>query len=195
MKNWKFAFILLILTSGCKTIQKTNIPDVRCKNEYYFPLQFPESASNENDKLDKSSNEWYSELLCSIKEPILYNLKDKDLEVYRFSLIGPWDSGIVAYRIEKKDSIILLSKSSINGKNSKFNQLSNLEDYMSLEKEIDSLDFWKMFSHSEFGKDGEEWILESYKKGQYHFVDRWSPDDTLFIQTCMLIQKLCENKD
>lgn len=192
-----FTFIFLILIVGCKTIEKKSIQKHSCKNKFYFPLQFPESDSMVNGMLDKYRNEWYSKLLCSLKEPILYNLEDKNLEVYRFSFIGPWDTGMVTYRIEKKDSTFLFTTTSKYEKKTKFEdtQLIKIEDFRELENEIDTLKFWEMNSHGDFGKDGEEWILESYKKGRYHFVDRWSPEDTLFIQTCKLIQNLCEKRN
>jgi hypothetical protein len=44
---------------------------------------------------------------------------------------------------------------------------------------IEESGFWSIstFEKSRNGKDGARWIIEGAKNGDYHFVDRWSPDD------------------
>jgi hypothetical protein len=40
--------------------------------------------------------------------------------------------------------------------------------------------FWKTRTQDpSFGFDGAQWILESKVGDDYHFVDRWSPEDGL----------------
>lgn len=44
---------------------------------------------------------------------------------------------------------------------------------------IVSMDFWKLPSEPTpygTGCDGSEWILEASRRGDYHVVDRWSPE-------------------
>jgi hypothetical protein len=40
------------------------------------------------------------------------------------------------------------------------------------------------------GEDGAQWILEGAKGGRYHIVDRWSPNDGSYRETCLYLLKL-----
>lgn len=41
---------------------------------------------------------------------------------------------------------------------------------------IDAMGFWQMPAQDEVaGMDGAQWILEGYRHGAYHVIDRWSP--------------------
>ena len=43
---------------------------------------------------------------------------------------------------------------------------------------IEANSFWKLPSRDEtrMGCDGAQWIVEGVKDGNYHIVDRWSPE-------------------
>jgi hypothetical protein len=45
---------------------------------------------------------------------------------------------------------------------------------------LDMAEFWTAPTEEENGTvgcDGAQWIMEGAKGGQYHVVDRWSPDE------------------
>jgi hypothetical protein len=47
-------------------------------------------------------------------------------------------------------------------------------------KLLGQADFWKAPTEEKsdaVGEDGAQWIVEGVKDGQYHVVDRWSPEE------------------
>ncbi len=39
------------------------------------------------------------------------------------------------------------------------------------------MNYWRLEKHpSVSGFDGASWIIEGFKNGQYHYVEKWSPE-------------------
>jgi|SRR5579862_339674 len=73
--------------------------------------------------------------------------------------------------------------------------------------QLQRLDFWSMPTEAEqapqaveadssgrmlrlVGMDGSRWILEGLRGGEYHVVDRWSPNDNRYSQLCKYLFRL-----
>ena len=180
------ALILMILAIiCCKNIEIKDIDFIiPNKNEFYFPFNENNNIKIENS-LSKFTNKWYSENLQSMNEPIIYNLKEKNIEIYRLTILPTFDKPFT-YRISKYNNKINIIFKETNGTGGYETgklienkiKLVKEKNWRNLESKLSKIDFWKMktFSDSMKIKDGSEWILEGYKNGNYHFVTRTSPD-------------------
>lgn len=215
MKQKTIIYIGLIFTlTNCSLFNA----DLRYKpksiDEYYFPLlseefvksqndciekkKFPCNFPEPNDTLNEFINQWYSKHLKSLKEPILYKLKNENKKIIRFTHIGTW-SNPFSYRIENNAGQITLTYSKTKGvggyhagRRIKHDQkIVKVENWNNIMKKIDSIQFWKMATHDpNIVLDGEEWILEVLVDGKYHFVTRNSPhvyDEKKYADLCNLV--------
>lgn len=166
--------------SGSKLDYSFAFPD---SGDFYFPLYTGLGFIIEENRLEWSSNEWYSKHLYSLEEPILYNEK-KDIEIYRYTNLGTWERPF-SFRIVKTDSIITITKKVTDGHGGYdagkliLNQTKKISIVKSNNflQNIDTFNFWLEPTNVEYlGIDGAQWILEGYKNGEYHFIHRWSPD-------------------
>lgn len=201
MKRQIIIYIGLILTlTSCAVFNADLRYKPNSKDEYYFPLLSSEFTKRQNDCIEKKEfpcnfpepndtlsdfvNQWYSKHLMSMKEPILYKLRNEDKKIIRFTHLGTW-SNPFSYRIEKSNGQITLTYSKTKGlggydagrriiNEQKIIKSENWENIMA---KIDSVNFWNIETHDpNMILDGEEWILEVLINGKYHFVTRNSPD-------------------
>jgi|GEM_PF-1601427 len=151
-----------------------------CIEQKNFPCDFPEP----NDSLSDFVNTWYSKHLISLKEPRLYNQRNKDLKIIRFTHLGTW-SNPYSYRIEKQNENVIgiFNKTNGLGGYEAGHRIKNKEKDLNKEKwnniiaKVDSIDFWNIQTHDpNMILDGAEWILEILIDDKYHFVTRNSPD-------------------
>ena len=60
---------------------------------------------------------------------------------------------------------------------------------------LEKADFWNIPQNEPArGLDGANWIIEGAKKGKYHIVDRWSPEDGPFREASLYLIKLSKLK-
>jgi hypothetical protein len=60
---------------------------------------------------------------------------------------------------------------------------------------LEKADFWNMTPNElPRGLDGANWIIEGAKKGKYHIVDRWSPEDGPFREAALYLINLSKLK-
>ena len=200
--NYLILFLILSIIS-CKTQYYTAVEKKPQKGEFYFPIRIKNIKGELNGRLDTFQNNWYSEHLYSLKEPILKEIKPQNIEIYRYTNLGTW-SNPISYRVEKTDSTLILSKRRTDGQGgydagklveNKI-KLIELSDWTLLKEKLDTINFWNLKTHNEtIGFDGSEWILEGYKNGKYHFVTRWTPDhygDKKFVETCVYFENLMQ---
>jgi len=51
--------------------------------------------------------------------------------------------------------------------------------------ELQAFSFWSMPTEErQLGLDGSQWILEGVRRGEYHVVDRWSPQEGAYSDVC-----------
>jgi hypothetical protein len=52
---------------------------------------------------------------------------------------------------------------------------------------LEHSEYWLMPKEYPMAQDGAEWILEGYREGRYHVVDRQSPDDGAYRDACLFL--------
>jgi hypothetical protein len=148
--------------------------------QLYFPVDF-----------DSFRNEWYSEHLFAMREPILFS-DSCQTETYRFIWLRTFDNPI-SIRIEKQKNIYLLTWKLCNGAGGYEPRLltiakqKQIDDtvWENFKRLLNHIDFWNMDTESEtMGLDGSQWILEGKAPNKYHVVDRWTPTNDAYYKCC-----------
>jgi hypothetical protein len=210
--------IILTLTS-CAVFNA----DLRYKpnsiDDYYFPLLSAEFTKRQNDCIEKKEfpcnfpepndtlsdfiNQWYSKHLKSMKEPVLYKLRNEHKKIIRFTLLGTW-SNPISYRIENNNGQIKVTYSKTKGlggyeagRTIRHEQkIIKSETWEKVIAKIDSVNFWNIETHDlNMILDGEEWILEVLIDEKYHFVTRNSPENyggKDYAELCKLVTNAIE---
>ena len=169
----------------------------------YDSNKYPSDTINRgpNDSLSTFTNKWYSQHLNSLNEPILFDNKDKNLQIIRFTKIGTWDHPFV-YRIEKLKNEVKLTFSQTDGlggyqtgkKTKYYSRKITEKKWNQVILKLDEVEFWKMQTQDPNKiNDGAEWILEVLINGKYHLVTRNSPDvyeGKKYAELCELIMKM-----
>jgi hypothetical protein len=139
--------------------------------------------------LEDSQVQWYSKQLKALHEPSLWELSQKDpnAEVYRFLYLRSFDHPISVRLILRKTGSGWLYAHMTSGTgghapggirrvNHSWQTHSKTQ---SLLASFDAAGFWALptiETTSRIGVDGAQWIFEGVRNGQYHVVDRWSPE-------------------
>ncbi len=199
-----FSTLLIISCSMISTEYRYKNTD---KGELYFPTfngkKYKIDTINygPNDSLREFTNKWYSKHLYTLKEPILFNKKNENINIIRFTHLGTWDNPY-SCRIEQNGKKIILTYNQTNGLGGyevgtrikhKTKEISQKEWKQILEK-MDEIDFWNI-STQDPNKimDGAEWIFEALIEGKYHLVTRNSPNHyngKEYSELCQLVEKM-----
>ncbi len=157
-------------------------------NEEYFPS----GIFSELPQRDHFRANWFGQTLSALSEPSLFELRtDKGAQVYRFLwlpsfhrpisvrlAIRPDGSGSVIARSVDKHAGLLTKEKRDSGKlvldTASIVSKAEVQEVLN---QLQSLKFWSMTTKEDStGMDGAEWVLEGVKGGEYHVVDRWSPE-------------------
>ena len=155
---------------------------------------YPEKPSA-NDFVE----EWYSKHLKALEEKALWKMReDKNLHLYRFLSLPAWGNPTaITFSIGEDGSGSLIVKKTdgqggyepgklILNKTIKLSQAQTDE----LLKRFEKPKFWSLPTRIDrMGLDGTQWIIEGLKEGNYHIVDRWTPEEGEFVDTCLLMFK------
>ena len=139
---------------------------------------------------DSSQADWYSKQLKALHEPSLWELsKAKKTQTYRFLWLRTFHHPIaIRLDVEADGNSLLTTKiSSGQGGYEPGRLIRNSTRKLSKEQtewflaRIEELQFWSLPTKEAeepnvINLDGAEWILEATKNGDYHLVERWSPD-------------------
>ena len=180
-------------------------------NDYTGDLYFSSYDSNKyprdtinrgpNDSLSTFTNKWYSQHLNSLNEPIIFDKKDKNLQIIRFTNLGTWDHPYT-YRVEKfadKINVTYRQTDGLGGYQTgklikNYTKKVNNKKWNHLISKLDEVDFWNIQTQDPNRiSDGAEWILEVLINGKYHLVTRNSPDvynGKKYAELCELITKM-----
>ena len=169
----------------------------------YDHNKYPRDTVNRgpNDSLSLFTNKWYSMHLNTMKEPIIFDKKNENLEIIRFTNLGTWENPFV-YRVEKLNDKIILTYTKTDGlggyqtgKRTKYyNKQVSILKWNQLISKMNEIDFWNIQTQDPNRiNDGTEWILEVLLNGKYHLVTRNSPDHyngKKYAELCELVTKL-----
>lgn len=159
----------------------------------YFPKSgLSKPPQQEDGYLNRFRNIWYSRILKSLDEPVLYNYKTTD-EIYRFTWLRSFHLPVVI-RIQKHNfnfsivAKILRERYDDEPDEVVTNTSESMIFYrwMAFKNKLNKADFWhmQMKDVSAQGADGARWIMEGVQNGKYHFVDRWSAGGSEFGEAC-----------
>lgn len=203
MRNLLFYFLFIVSITSC--LSRKIISPVEDKKEYngklffatYDEKKYPRDTINTgpNDSLRIFTNKWYSKHLNSLEETPLYDRKDKNLKIIRYTNLGTWSHPFV-YRMENIGNQVTVTYNESDGlggyqtgkliKN--YSKKINPKKWEAIISKANHINFWDMKTHKNKNiKDGEEWIFEILIDGKYHLVTRNSPqdfDDKEFAELC-----------
>lgn len=136
-----------------------------------------------------------------MKEPVLF--KDKSgLEIYRFTWLRTFHNP-VAIRIVKDANSYAIFWKQASGQGGYEPGELKIDRSRTVDKKVwdefksrlNEIQFWTLPTNQKekSGFDGAQWILEGKVDGQYHVVDKWTPDQsTAFYQICNFLITLTD---
>jgi hypothetical protein len=208
MKNKLLIFLTLISITSCmsKKIISPKEDDKEYHGKLYFATyddesNYPRDTTNNapNDSLSLFRNKWYSKHLNSLNEVSLFDKRNRDLKIIRYTNLGTWSNPFV-YRMENINDNIILTYSQSDGLGGyqsgkvvkKYTKKFNKEKWNKLISKVNEINFWNIGTHDpNIVLDGEEWILEILIDGKYHLVTRNSPESNNaqeFAELCNLLK-------
>lgn len=150
--------------------------------EYFWPIALPN---------------WYSKRLRDLKESPLLSLTDED-ETYRFLWLRSFHNPI-AIHISKTGSrpfmvVKELRRMDRNDPREFLEEHSRsftIPEWNGFMLRLEVARYWQLpANESLFAEDGAQWILEGYREGRYHVVDRQTPAAGAYRDACLyLLQK------
>jgi hypothetical protein len=187
----EISLIFIILLSFATNVNSQKADKSNVGGLLYFPMQLSDVKEDFNDKMRDFRNRWYSKHLASMNEPVLYDKKDRDLKVFRYTNLGT-NSNPFVIRVELIDSIVLFNYKLTDGQGGygtgkliKEIQIQlPVSDWNKIIAKVESTRFWDLSSYRSFDSDGNrmvildgtEWILEGLIGDKYHFVTRNTPE-------------------
>jgi hypothetical protein len=172
MAKQAFVIVLVLLFGG----------SLRAQTQYFPPHVFCRAGETEH------CERWYVPHLHAMGEPSLWELsKSQSAESYRFLWLRTFNRPVSARLTIAKDGSGNLSIKVLSGSGGY--APGHLTQDRSIKVAKDSVDYFlQLLAKAEFwsapteqengvGCDGAQWIIEGAKAGQYHVVDRWSPEE------------------
>lgn len=186
-------------------------PNKRFADDIYFPVGTFNPHEGGMNWIAKT----YSSGLAAMKEPPLSTIKDKNIETYRFLWLRSFHPPVSVrlYRTKNQRYIIVKQLSDVgvfeNGevifpKTLTVNETRPITEaeWERFQELLNTSGFWSMPTENgkPIGVDGAGWLLEGVKPGQYHIVDRQSPEQGGFREACIYLLrisgvKIDESKD
>ena len=160
--------------------------------QQYFPPGVLGATTQEHD----FKANWYAKELKALHEPSLWELShnDPNVEAYRFLWLRTFDHPIAARLVVRASGSGWMHARMTSGQGGHepgriirwgVSWLTRAKTQSLLEA-LAAADFWNLPTLARLnadpdgvqriGVDGARWIVEGVKNGQYHVVDRWSPD-------------------
>ncbi|WP_435277121.1 hypothetical protein ACMAZF_09550 [Psychrobium sp. nBUS_13] len=161
---------------------------------------FPDGLLSEHEDLDSFVQSWYGKHLASMDEPSLANATNHE---YRFTWLPTFHQPMI-FRISIEDEkyIFYVKRTDGAGGYDSGRIVDNqkikipIETARNIISKLESdCQFWgQPTTLDTMGFDGSQWIFEASKKGRYHVVDRWSPDDGCFYEIGVELMSLSNLK-
>jgi len=179
----EFKFVQFESTADWKLID----PPLGNITWYFPPGNYEESRYGDSLHLNKFTNIWYSRVLKNCEEPVLYNYKGSE-EIYRFTLLSSYYYPVV-FRFQKKGFNFILTTKVLRERYSEYpddletnNSVSvSFFKWYKFKGKLAEADFWKLNLNDPSAPptDASFWVVEAFKDGRYHMIERWSPEPDL----------------
>jgi hypothetical protein len=162
---------------------------------------FPDLAFHQDKERNEFNVEWYTKHLRAMREPSLWKLSrsDRKATVYRFLWLHSFDHPVCVRLVKAGDRIVMhaLVLDGLGGYEPgdvviNKQVILSIEQWNRLGHFLDKAEFWAMPTEDEDGggSDGAQLIVEAVKDGQYHLVDRWSPESGPYLVLCQFMLDL-----
>lgn len=188
------------VAAGCLVMLAPLGSSVRpsCPDSSAVGFYFPVGTFDVTRSLDDFVQRWYAKHLSAMKEPSLScGSLDAD-ESYRFTWLRTFHRPIVVRLSWLRDggdlvAVVLDGAGGYEpGKVAKtVRRRIEGREWQSLQAALTG--FWTLPTKNKAdanGCDGAQWIIEGRRQGQYHIVDRWTPDDGAYRDLGLLFLKL-----
>jgi hypothetical protein len=197
MKYFKPFYILVVIIIAHQFVLAEEPPQIF----------FPDSA-NQN----QFTVEWYSQHLIALEEPSLFEAsKDKTLHCYRFLWLRTFDHPIALRLIVDPEGTGLIYVKVADGAGGyEPGKLITNESVPVTKQNVDKfllrlnkMQFWNLATREStkgtdgritISTDGAQWILEAVRDGQYHIVDRHSPEKGSYREAALFLIDLAHLK-
>lgn len=188
-------------------------PIIDCKTPVGFPgrsrpiaglrrqkkAHFPAGTFDGWQDSDRLVNKWYSRHLRAMGERSIWEIVGDGEEVFRFTWLRTFDHPVVV-RFSRKGYTFEIYSRELTGAGgyepgrilrTDTKRLSK-DEWCEFKRLLDETSYWQMPSVDDEGGglDGAQWILEGVRNGQYHLVDRWSPESGAFREACVYLLQL-----
>lgn len=147
---------------------------------------------------DRYRVEWYSEALKDLGEVTLASSSSDD-ESYRFLWLRSFHDAI-AIRVRRlgSDHLVIVKELERSGPRklgpksfTTFSFLLSDAEWNQFTLHLEHACFWQMPAPNDTMMcDGAQWIMEGYREGRYHIVDRQSPDEGAYRDACLYLLRV-----
>jgi hypothetical protein len=154
---------------------------------------FPPDVLGKTPAEHEAAAKWYAKHLKALREPSLWELSQRDpkAEVYRFLWLRSHHHPVSVRLVVRSGGSGWMNARMTTGKGA--NEPGGIGRYsifwltkaktQSFLSAMDTAHFWSLpglpeSTQNAVSPDGARWILEGVKNGQYHVIDRWSPDSS-----------------
>jgi hypothetical protein len=203
MKYFKLFSILIVITTCHQFVLADKPPQI------FFPdLVFEDSRTQNQFTVD-----WYTQQLTALAEPSLFEAsKDKKLHCYRFLWLRTFDHPIALRLIVDPEGTGLMYVKVADGAGGYEPGKLITNDSVAVTKQnvdkfllrLNKMQFWKLPTREKtevaedgtitISTDGAQWILEAVRDGQYHVVDRHSPEKDNYREAALFLIDLAHLK-
>ena len=186
---WLAAFATL--ASACATVPSSRTALSPCPgatgdavawSDYFPPTIFDVREDRHNEPMLK----WFGADLAAMGEPVLSCPRAGQTEAYRLLLLRSWQPPW-AIRIERAADGAELQATQLSAERTedvaarpterRLRHLSASE-WERLAAAVRAATFWTLSApETTLGNDGQTWVIEGLRAGQYHVVERWEPRD------------------
>lgn len=183
------ALSVFVYSQNCRNVKDSLLTD-SC---YFF------DASKETNFDNILLEQYFSKILYSLNEPILYNNLSDEKEIYRIILIK--GSYLFVARVEKDINSCSLQIKKTSRPTDRTVGKYVLDSVYTISK-IEWNNFIELINKSKFwhktalcnhvGYDGSYWVIEGLKENKYHYLIRWSPRNKKFKKCCIYLFSLAE---
>jgi hypothetical protein len=158
------------------------------QTEYYYVAELTDEPLQFRDDL-------YSGYLKAMNELPLASLVDED-ESYRFLwlrsfhrpvMVHVWRTGDRYFTVVKR--LNRRSGSAPGTFDLYWARSLSVDDWDTFIMQLEQSEYWQMPTRDNrmMAQDGAQWILEGYRDGRYHVVDRQSPDEGAYREACLYL--------
>lgn len=163
---------------------------------------FPRGLLSSNERSDQFTD-WYAKHLRAMDEAPLHYPDKQMLETYRFLWLRSFHHP-VAVRLWKTETDQFITVNELSGAGGYEPGTSILKSQRRLSQDewdafmrlLEYSCYWEQPTEDtkDRGFDGAQWILEGFREGRYHAVDRWTPQSGSFREACLYLLKLSRLK-